>query len=285
MALEMPNEQWVGRYSQTNIAKLPNQVNNGPSWSHLAQGPHIFFKSLSMTQRGILRRIIATTSQFILEIPALPSYHVQNIPLPPIPRLRLQRFIAHFHSEMRRTGFLPQICTIASAKATELAQYYQKSYESACQDTLKTPRKEEITKVIESLRSTYEALYEKRDLPRFLDDASKLQDTYFNNCNQHLSSKCSKGRPMFNQVSYFFRLSKIWTSKMTVTAGVHTTSREVFRTQCLSLYPRTAGFSSKIHDDISTNWSLGMYKFKIMEINIWSWSSFRTIAIVLRKKE
>jgi hypothetical protein len=121
-----------------------------------------------------------------------------------IPPLQLEKATSNFQAQLQRNAFLPAICQVLSSKATQLATVYQTSYEATCRNTLSVPRSEgspPITEVVANLRRTFELMYQNKDLPKFLANATNAQSSYQRNlCN---SDSARKVRPSFNHVCLF----------------------------------------------------------------------------------
>jgi hypothetical protein len=103
------------------------------------------------------------------------------VPLHEIPLLRLANATSHFYSDMVQTGILPPVRRLAHSKATELASFYQQSYRRFCIDLMKFPRTRSDTSpthIIQSLRLTFEKMYEHGNLPQILREALKAQTTH-----------------------------------------------------------------------------------------------------------
>jgi len=119
-----------------------------------------------------------------------------------IPPLRLEDQMAVFQTKLNSSALLPQISQLASRKAKELAVHYQQSYHRLCKDLVSSHRRQgpPLDDILLRLRSTFESLYENKDLLTFLANAQKAQHEYLLKV-KHLSSECRRpSRPVFNHV-------------------------------------------------------------------------------------
>ena len=155
-----------------------------------------------MSRRDLLQQILSASDRLLTILPAPPKSHLL-VPLATtdIPPLRLIKFISQFQSEMQRNNLLLEITQAAYLKAKELAASYQNSYERTCRRLMAHPTAarelSHATEAFGKIRTTFENLYLKRDLPRFLQDAIQAQNRYF--CHSRPRSS-HVNRPVFQHV-------------------------------------------------------------------------------------
>jgi len=157
-----------------------------------------------MSQTQSLRHILSSTENFLSSLPPLRSSQISRGSCTPplVSALSLSGSLSTFQCKMVQSGLIPQISQVALAKATELAAFYERSYQQACHRIINsTTQGTSGTLVLEQLRRTYEHMFEQDVLPRFLRDALNAQTL---RCNQTLLNKprspCTT-RPTFNHVS------------------------------------------------------------------------------------
>ncbi|CAA7265922.1 unnamed protein product [Cyclocybe aegerita] len=129
-----------------------------------------------MLERDLLQRVVSSVGSLLEIIPIPPSKLCSKPPLPsslPIPPLRLTKFNSQLAAELTDKGVHPKICHATMSKAVELMQAYEESYRSISRDILARTSQSQASTTLEGLRRTFESLYEKRDLPKFLHGALK----------------------------------------------------------------------------------------------------------------
>lgn len=152
-----------------------------------------------MSRKEWLQQITTVTENMLATLPIPSSSRSPHLLIPTleIPPLRLARATFQFHSQLVESILLPQIHSLAYAKAQEFSTHYQESYRNICSRLQSSPDTP-LEKIVQHLRLTFENLYEREHLPRFLHDAMDAQVKY-----RCASSHTTKERRAFNHVSLY----------------------------------------------------------------------------------
>ena len=148
----------------------------------MVKNPFFPFKhTVQMSQRQALQNIVSSTQRFLSTFPlpcARSNLHEQKPRSSPSP-LSLSESLDRFRNTLSESALLPQVSEVVISKATNLASFYERSYQQACQRILSLPNAATSQdSTIHQLAHTYRNLYENNVLPRFLADACRTQLTH-----------------------------------------------------------------------------------------------------------
>jgi len=132
-----------------------------------------------MSQRQALQNIVSSTQRFLSNFPLSCPRRSDSHGVVHNPPLSLSVPLTRFRVKVMEAGLLPQISDSVLSRATELATFYEQSYQQACQRLMTLPNDKTSTSMtLRRLIQTYTYLFENNALPRFLDEALKAQALY-----------------------------------------------------------------------------------------------------------
>ncbi len=185
-------------------------MNNGSAQKAINSGKVTRIRPFSplMSQRQALQHIVSSTQRFLSNFPLSCSLSDSRpLTLPPCPPLSLSESLSKFRVKVKECGLLPQISQIVLSRATELAHFYERSYQQACQRLMAVPfphgaasQNASPALIMRRLVDTYRHLFENNVLPRFLSDTLKAQSTNYGRQTSH-SKRSGSSRHPFNHVS------------------------------------------------------------------------------------